>query len=388
MAYTVNNKLLLDYPDSCYDWISEYLKILTNYFKENNWFQEGSIAGTDFQLVLVGERESVKTDLESKGWTSDETDNLFFHLYFDSSSPNNSQHIGYVKSSDSIKEKIDKVNQNIPEVFNKIYPVLGKHTLGFIDYNKLYRETDKTNVTTLVEQEYGLLDWNNLQIFSWIGKLVNDAKSVASDAGRVARKVWHGVKKVGGEITKKAKHAVNAIVGNSISTKITTIKNLNGDDIEDVISEVENFFKDFSKNIDKLKTKILKKLKKINLCSFVDGLEDLELMKSLFNIESEIKEILEAESVGTVLAFAYGVYLAINVILFINSQSIKGICIRAAEAAFALEGVSISIPSLTLHSNDVEVLKFISLLLEIIFIENSSDAALTIANAYCELVEE
>lgn len=201
----INKKMLLDYPDTCYDWITEHLTIIRGYLTENNWFQPPErVIGTNFDLVLAGEKELLNGDLKNKEFNENDVNTFFYHLYSDQT--NNE----YNKMSNRIKKMVDKVNAAVPETFNTATN-LGKHRLAFIDRNRISQKSGNKFIEDLMDSKYGYFEWKDLQlIFSWepvdSKSLRNWFTSEYDKAKKDLRKTYNSVKKVvkkvGGEVSK------------------------------------------------------------------------------------------------------------------------------------------------------------------------------------------
>lgn len=121
--------------------IPEDLKKVLDYFRD--------CGNKNYQVCLVGEKESIAKDLKEKGYQGKE----FIHL------DNKNLNKNYPFLPISIKNAIRRINKlvmNSDNGFNKIQQ-LGIHTLGLVPVNEINQFNGL---------DYGLTSWHNIKVYA------------------------------------------------------------------------------------------------------------------------------------------------------------------------------------------------------------------------------
>ena len=136
---------------------------------------------SDFDLILVGKKEGVISDLKLVGYkSSDELiskyDHIFTHLYKGNQSnfkitlffSNNAPQRYKLNLSSNILELIALINSDIPIKFGAPPSLLGRHTVGILNNIKL--EFSDRPKTLLNNSGYGLETWGGVRVYiNWFG---------------------------------------------------------------------------------------------------------------------------------------------------------------------------------------------------------------------------
>ena len=135
--------------------IPECLKRVLDYFSD--------CGNQNYQVCLVGEKESIAKDLKEKGYQGKE----FIHL------DNKNLNKNYPFLPISIKNAIRRINKlvmNSDNGFNKIQQ-LGIHTLGLVPVNE---------INQLNGLDYGLTSWHNIKVYARLRRV----------GRRTTRRLW------------------------------------------------------------------------------------------------------------------------------------------------------------------------------------------------------
>lgn len=144
MSSTINTpRYIMNLDKTTY--IPAPLRKLLN--SKNNFIPDG------YNLCLVGEQESVTSDLNDKGYTG----KSFIHLDAAAIAKGGA----YFHTSEKIKKAITTINDMVKRdntVFNE-QENLGIHTLGFVPID---------DISELNRLGYGLLSWQGIFVYAWL----------------------------------------------------------------------------------------------------------------------------------------------------------------------------------------------------------------------------
>ena len=155
--------------------IPENLKKILDYF--------GDCGNQNYQVCLVGKKESVAKDLKEKGYKGDYP---FIHL------DNNSLNSIYGFLPEAVKKSIQNINKLIsnPENFFNTTN-LGIHTLGLVQISEIEKLNDKG---------FGLSSWNIIKVYAWWSPISNFVTNTVPSESKKTETV---LVKTGKEIAKK-----------------------------------------------------------------------------------------------------------------------------------------------------------------------------------------
>ena len=141
MSSTINTPRYIQSLDNT-TYIPAPLRKLLN--PKNKFIPDG------YNLCLVGEQESVASDLNDKGYTG----KSFIHLDAAAIAKGGA----YFRTSEKIKKAITTINDMVKRdntVFNEEENI-GIHTLGFVPIDEIIK---------LKRLGYGLLSWNSIYVY-------------------------------------------------------------------------------------------------------------------------------------------------------------------------------------------------------------------------------